>query len=147
MVAQVAGDLAEHHPAHRAAQADQSRQRAQGAFRNHVGGQNHDQRGPRLLAKKREAENENHPADGMQLRHQQNPRHQAALTPSAILRDGSPKRRAQQPARKSAADQAAHAGRRVGNPADAGGRVEFDLERFHQKFGQPEHIEIPRRVA
>ena len=76
VVAQPAGELAEHHAAHRAAETDQARQRADGALGNHVGRQNHHQRGPRLLAEEREAENENHPADGMQLRHEHDPRHQ-----------------------------------------------------------------------
>ena len=148
VVAQPADNLAEQHAAHRAAETDEAGERADGAFGNHVRRQNHHERGPRLLAEKREAENENHPADGMQLRHEHHPRHQRRARAEGELARGVHGNAAlEQPARKSAADQTADAGSRVRNPADAARRFDVELKRVEQILRQPEQIKIPRAVA
>ena len=87
-------------------------------------------------------------AERMQLWHKHHPRHQRrARAEGEFAREVHGKSAMEQPAGKSAADQTTEARSRVRNPANAGRRVEFDLKRFHQKFRQPENVEIPRAVT
>ena len=135
VVAQVAHDLAQQHAAHRAAEADQPRQRADGVFGNHVGRQNHHQRGPGLLAEKGEAEQKNHPSDGMHAWREHHPGHQRrARAEREFTGRIHGKSACQQPTGKPAADQAADALCRVGNPADAARRFNVELKRVEQVF-------------
>ena len=131
VVAQLAGDLAEQHAAHARRQARRVRRRVPTARRgNHVGRQDHHERRPRLLAEEREAEGENDPADGCTCGTNITHGIRAALAPSAILRDLSTRDAAlQQPARESAADQAADARCGVRNPADGARRLDVEAER------------------
>lgn len=64
MVEHVAGDLAEDDAAHRAAEADQAGNGADGVAREDIDGQNHDEGRPGLLAEEREAEEHNRDFDG-----------------------------------------------------------------------------------
>src|SRR5262249_26053421 len=63
VIEQVTDAFEKTNAAHRAAEPDQSRHRAHGAFRNEIRRQRHHKRGPGLLSEIRDAEEHNHPRE------------------------------------------------------------------------------------
>ena len=52
-----------------------------------------------------------------------------------------------QPARQAAAQQTSHTRRRKGYPGDRADALDVEPARIEQILGQPENVEVPRRIA
>ena len=146
-IEQRAHDLPEHDAAHRAAKADQAGDGADGVARIHVGGKDHDERRPRLLAEIREAEDRERPGD-RRAGTNRTAGITAALRPSAILRARSSGiSRVSSQLDSHPPDETADAGRGIRNPGERADRLDVEAARVVEIFRQPEQIEVPRRVA
>src|SRR6185437_9531888 len=124
MVQEVADHQVEDHPAHGAAEADQSSDGADDLYRKQVGGHDHDQGGPGLLSEKGDAED----ADGPE---------------GDLAGDVQGVAPAQQPAGVPAAHQATNAGGGVGDPGEVAHLLGVEAADIVEILRQPKQIEEP----
>ena len=81
-------------------------------------------------------------------RHEQHRRHHRRAQPERDLAGAIERQVArQQVAREPAADQAADAGRGVGDPGEGADRLDVEAARVVEILRQPEQVEVPGRVA
>src|ERR1019366_6542988 len=147
VVEQIAHYQAEHHAPHGPAEAHQAGHRPHGAVREDIGRQNHDQGGPGLLPGKRDAEQHDGNLDRRLRDEKDQWHHRRAGAQGELSREVQRAAALNEPAGKPAAEQAAHAGRRVRNPGEIADLFGVEVAHVVQVLGQPEEVEIPGCVA
>src|SRR6202021_2346540 len=147
VVEQVADYLSKQDSAHRAPETYQSGNGADHILWEKIGGQNHDQCRPRLLAEVRQAKKADGPGHG-NMRHQNDKRHHgSAESERELPRHTERELAAHQVAGKSAAQKTPHTSRRAGHPGESSYGFDIKAASIVEILWEPEQVEKPRRVA